>query len=252
VTVATTILVFAFLVHLLIKYRRQAGRKGVYIHGNHQLEVAWTLTPALLLVIMGILSLRVWADVTLNPPNASRDEVTDVEVLAQQFQWNIRYPGQDGEYGTKDDIGSFDPDPDKAGQWITGEITVPVDKPVRVHLMSKDVIHSFFLAHMRMKRDAVPGLRGEVYFTPTRTGRFELTCSQLCGPQHYSMSGFLVVKNQEEYDRWLAERQAEVDERLAEEGGEEPADQAREPAPSQPAATQPAAAELWATQPAGS
>lgn len=216
VTSVTMIAVFVFLIYLLIRYRHRPGRRVAYVHGNHRLEVIWTLTPAVLLVVLGILSLRVWADVTLNPPDPLREDVTEVEVLAQQFQWNIRYPGWDGKFGTADDIGSFDPRRPALG--IAGLVTVPVGKSVRVHLMSRDVLHSFFLPNMRMKRDAVPGLRTEIYFTPTQTGMFDIACAELCGPQHYVMAGKLIVLSQEEYDAWLDERMAEVDERLAQEG----------------------------------
>jgi cytochrome c oxidase subunit 2 len=205
VTVTVMIVVFVFLIALLIKYRHRPGRKVAYIHGNHRLEVIWTLTPAVLLVVMGILSLRVWADVTMRRIDPVAEDVTEVEVLAQQFQWNIRYPGRDGRFGTRDDIGTFDPtDPIKPA--IAGLINVPVGKTVRVHLMSKDVLHSFFLPNMRQKRDAVPGLRGELYFKPTKVGVYDIACAELCGPQHYSMNGKLIVMPQEEYDAWLTEQ----------------------------------------------
>ncbi|MEP0842988.1 MAG: cytochrome c oxidase subunit II [Phycisphaerae bacterium] len=232
VTVATMILVFAFLAYLLVKYRHRAGRRVAYVHGNHRLEVLWTLTPAVMLVVMGILSLRVWADVSLNPPDSSGD-VTEVEVLAQQFQWNVRYPGKDRRFGTPDDFYTFDPK-HEVKSLLPNRVTVPVGRPVKIYLMSKDVLHSFFLPHMRMKRDAVPGLRGVIYFTPTRTGRFDLACAELCGPQHYSMAGMFEVLSQEQYDAWYQERLDEVAEQIGEPAAEEPTTE--EPASSEPAA----------------
>src|SRR4029079_7897213 len=106
----------------------------------------------------------------------------------------------------------------------------------RVHLMSKDVLHSFFLPNMRMKLDAVPGLRGELWFTPTKLGSYDLACAEWCGPQHYTMRGQMNVLSQEDYDKWLKEREEEVASQI----GEEPAQEA--PAQEEPAKQEPAKA----------
>lgn len=213
ITVLVGLAVFGTLIYFLIKYRYQEGRKAVYLHGNHKLEMIWTITPAVILVIMGILSIRAWADIRMAEP-AYGEEIIEVEVLAQQFEWHIRYPGMDGKFGTLDDIGTFDKDdPDKS--IIRDTIIVPVGKMVRVHLMSRDVLHSFFVPNMRQKLDAVPGLRGTLTFTPTRTGKFDLMCAELCGAQHYAMQGVLYVLSEEDYGAWLSERNAEVREILS-------------------------------------
>jgi cytochrome c oxidase subunit 2 len=86
------------------------------------------------------------------------------------------------------------------------EITVPVDRTVRVTLRSKDVIHSFFLPNFRVKQDAVPGMSPEVVFVPTRVGHYELACAELCGLAHYRMRGFFNVVSQSEFDQWLQEQ----------------------------------------------
>ncbi len=271
VTVITGIAVFAVLGYILYKYRHQEGRKAIFLHGSHRLEMIWTITPAVILVIMGILSIRAWADIRMSEP-AFGEEVTEVEVLAEQFQWNIRYPGMDGKFGTMDDIGTFDKqDPDKSA--IPGNIHVPVGKTVRVHLMSRDVLHSFFLPNMRQKLDAVPGIRGTMKFTPTKVGKYDLLCAELCGPQHYSMSGALYVMSQEDYDAWLGQRNAEIRDILSYygievgggdwgggEGGteeawpdeDEPVEESEEPepeaeAPAEPEAEAPAEDEAEAT-----
>lgn len=238
VTMITMIAVLAVLVYFLFKYRHQPGRKAVFIHGSHKLEVFWTITPAVLLVIMGILSIRVWADVRFSRPDRSVEEVTEVEVLAQQFQWNLRYPGLDGKFGTLDDLGTFDPDdPDQAIR--IAEIVVPVDRHVRMILRSKDVLHSFFIPNMRQKLDAVPGLRGELWFKPTKTGLYEVACAELCGPQHYAMKGRIRVLSQEDFDAWWEEEYAEVleileyyaeeDEEMEEDAEEEEMEEEEEP-----------------------
>ncbi len=224
VTSVTMVAVFVVMTLFLIKYRHREGRRATFIHGNHQAEMIWTVTPAVILVVMGILSIRAWGQLRMNKPGPEV-EATDIEVLAQQFQWNFRYPGKDGKFGTRDDIGTFDMS-DQEKSPIIGTFYVPVDKPVRVHLMSKDVLHSFFLPNVRMKLDAVPGLRGDLWFTPTRVGRYDLACAELCGPQHYTMRGEMVVMSQEDYSAWLKERMSEIADLIGEEA--EPSEEPKE------------------------
>lgn len=156
------------------------------------------------------IGLPVWAEYyqTTTPADAVK-----IEVTAQQFLWNVRYPGPDGKFGKTqfaliDDatnpIGQDKTDPDGRDDILTqNEITVPVGRAVRITLRSKDVIHSFFLPNFRVKQDAVPGMSPEVMFFPTRTGNFELLCAELCGLAHYRMRGFFNVVSNEEFDTWL-------------------------------------------------
>lgn len=202
VTLITMIAVLAVLGWFLVKYRYRPGRKAVFIHGSHKLEMIWTITPAVMLVVMGILSIRVWADIRFDRPKPGED-VTEIEVLAQQFLWNVRYPGDDRRFGTPDDLGSFAPeDQELEKARIRNIIHVPVGKTVLIHLSSKDVLHSFFVPNMRQKLDAVPGLAGELWFKPTEPGRYEIACAELCGPQHYAMRGELIVMRPEDYKAW--------------------------------------------------
>ena len=100
-------------------------------------------------------------------------------------------------------------DPAGSDDVITiNEITVPVGRPVRVRLRSKDMIHSFFLPNFRVKQDTVPGMTPEVIFLPTREGEFELACAQLCGLAHYRMRGFFNVVSQPQFDEWLRKQAA--------------------------------------------
>jgi cytochrome c oxidase subunit 2 len=246
--VLTTVImlaVFALLIYFLVKYRHDPRRRAEFIHGHHRAEVIWTATPAIILIIMGILSIRVWGQMRLDRPDPTKIPITEVEVLAQQFQWNIRYPGADGVMGTRDDIGTFNPD-DQQKTPIVSQIHVPVNRTVRIHLRSKDVLHSFFLPNMRTKLDAVPGLHGELWFTPDQIGKFEIACAELCGPQHYTMRGVLEVMSQEDYDTWLKAEEDKVREAIGEEGGA-----AAETKPEGEQATAPAAEEKPAqSQPA--
>jgi cytochrome c oxidase subunit 2 len=97
-------------------------------------------------------------------------------------------------------------DPDAKDDITTiNQLNLPVDRPILVHLSSKDVIHSFGLVEMRVKQDAIPGMDIPVWFIPNKVGEFEIACSQLCGLGHYRMRGFISVKSQADYDSWLAE-----------------------------------------------
>ncbi|MEO6182601.1 MAG: hypothetical protein ABIP71_05795, partial [Verrucomicrobiota bacterium] len=135
---------------------------------------------------------------------------------AEQFQWNSRYPGDNKVFGKQDIkavsstnlLGYVSDDPNGKDD-ITpgmGEMHVPVNKPVIVHLTSKDVIHSFQLDPMRVTQDAIPGMAIPAQFTPNRVGKYLITCAQLCGSGHSTMKGFFTVDTAEDYQKWLSEK----------------------------------------------
>jgi cytochrome c oxidase subunit II len=135
--------------------------------------------------------------------------------FAQQFSFNYHLPGPDGQFGRRDvsfdsntnPVGLDPNDPAGKDDIVTvGELHVPVNRPVIIELSSKDVVHDFFLPHMRIGADAVPGSQIPMWFTPIKTGTYEVICAQLCGLGHYSMKGTLVVDTPEEYQAWLKER----------------------------------------------
>jgi cytochrome c oxidase subunit 2 len=142
------------------------------------------------------------------------DDAVTVEVLAQQFVWNFRYPGPDRVFGRTDPtlyddvtnpMGVDPTDPASADDIVMiNNMYLPVDEAVHLVLRSRDVIHSLFLPHFRVKQDAVPGMSIDVQFMPTRTGDFEIPCTELCGMAHYRMQGFLHVLTRAEFDDWLA------------------------------------------------
>jgi len=156
------------------------------------------------------IGMPVWSEYFAATPPA--DAIT-IEVTAQQFMWNVRYPGPDGKFGrtnpalvddTTNPLGMVRTDPDGKDDVVTlNEITVPLGRAVRILLRSKDVIHSFFLPNFRVKQDAVPGMTPEIVFFPTRKGTFELACAQLCGLAHYRMRGTFNVVSPEEFTAWL-------------------------------------------------
>jgi cytochrome c oxidase subunit II len=160
------------------------------------------------------IGIPVWAEYFDAAPNP---DAILIDVTAQQFMWNVRYPGRDRTFGRTlptliDDatnpIGMDRNDPAAKDDVLTiNEITVPVNRPVRIRLHSKDVIHSFFLPNFRVKQDAVPGMSPEVMFVPTRRGNYELACAELCGLAHYRMRGFFNVVTQQEFDEWLRQQE---------------------------------------------
>jgi cytochrome c oxidase subunit 2 len=137
-----------------------------------------------------------------------------VEALGQQWHWTYRFPGGDGELGTVDakfysDDNPFGMDPDdprgRDDILVDGpEVHLPIDRPVKMLLRSKDVLHNFTVAQFRVKMDLVPGLVSFMWFTPTRTGEFEVLCEELCGIGHHTMRGKVVVDEQQDYEQWLA------------------------------------------------
>ena len=142
------------------------------------------------------------------------EDATVIQIMAQQFGWNVRYAGPDGKWGRQDmkliaDNNIFGVDPADPGgkddiQYYNGDIHVVVNKPVLIYLSSKDVIHSLKLVAMRITQDAIPGLRIPCTFTPSKIGRYQIECAQLCGGGHAAMAGgFLVVQSRDDYKAWL-------------------------------------------------
>ena len=147
-----------------------------------------------------------------------KDKSLQVHIVAEQFAWNIHYPGKDGVFGKMDPklITASNPlglDPNDANgkdDVITlNQLHIPVDTPVIVNLSSKDVIHSFTLPVMRVKQDVIPGQVIPIWFEAKSTGNFEIACAQLCGLGHYRMRGFFIVDTKENFAKWLGEQAAE-------------------------------------------
>ena len=187
------VLVEGALLWFLIRYRHREGRSAVYLHGNAVVEIVWTLVPACVVIYLAFASQRLWAQIQGPPP----PHQLEVEVNAEQFAWNIRYPGPDGRFGTSDDITTIN------------QLHLPLGQVVLVHLTSKDVIHSFFLPQFRLKRDAVPGITGRVWLQATKPGHDEIVCAELCGIGHYRMRGFVTIQSPQEFQAWLEQTNAE-------------------------------------------
>ncbi len=188
------VIVEMLLLLFLFRYRHREGRRATYTHGNNRVEVVWTIVPAVICVVLALLSRRSWAEIKQQMPK----EALPIEITAEQFAWNIRYPGPDGKLDTADDIVTLN------------QLHIPVGRAVVVTLRSKDVIHSFFLPEFRVKQDAVPGMSTRIWFDGQRAGHWEIACAELCGLGHYRMKGFITVESQEEFDKFLAEQAAQA------------------------------------------
>jgi cytochrome c oxidase subunit II len=179
-------------------------------------ERRWALIPVAVMTVVAeggviVLGLPVWGKYYAAPPA----DVLTVEVPAEQFAWNVRYAGADGQFGrtspqliTLNNPIGLDSGDRKASDDIIllNDIHLPVNRPARIRLHSKDVIHSFYVPDFRMRQDAVPGMSIDVWFVPTETGTFELACSQLCGFGHYTMRGLVTVVPEQEFEQWLVEQ----------------------------------------------
>jgi cytochrome c oxidase subunit 2 len=208
---------FGYFVFTLWRFRAKTNPKadyqGVRNHASNYIELAVAGVEAVLLIFVAI---PLWAhasDITKIPKDA---DATTIQIVAQQFAWNCRYAGKDGAFGkqdmhyvTSENVFGIAPD-DANGKddvQVLNEIHVPVGKPVIAYISSKDVIHSFKVIALRVTQDAIPGMRIPTWFKATQEGRYQINCAQLCGNGHSTMSsGFLVVENQEAFDKWLADK----------------------------------------------
>jgi cytochrome c oxidase subunit 2 len=204
----------AFFIYVLIRFRRSrnpvADHEGVKTGISTHLEFGVVLIEAVLLVGFAI---PLWGKFVNDFPD-TKDAIL-VSVIGQQFSWNYHMPGPDGHFGRRDisfitnsnPIGLDPNSPEgKDDLVVAGELHVPVNRPVILEISSKDVIHNFALPNMRAAQDAIPGQIIPMWFTPIKTGSYEVICGQLCGLGHYSMKGTLVVDTQEDYQAWLKER----------------------------------------------
>ncbi len=207
-----------YFLFVLFRFRRGANAKADYVGAKGKVakmtEIAIAIIEVVLLVFYAI---PAWATRVRQFPTES--EAVVVRVSGEQFAWNVRYPGRDGKFGRTDlklispdnPLGLDRSDPDAKDDITTiNQLNLPVDRPVLVHLTSKDVIHSFALYEMRVKQDAIPGLEIPVWFIPNRVGEYEITCSQLCGLGHFRMRGFVTIQNAADYSKWMADQEKEL------------------------------------------
>ncbi len=201
-----------FMAYAILRYRNKSKeQRAKYEPENKKLEAWLTIITTVGVVAMLAPGLIVWGKFVSPPENADI-----VEAIGQQWQWSFRLPGKDGQLGTSDARKISIDNPfgmnaeDPYGQddiLIAGnELHIPVDRPAKFLLRSKDVLHNFTVPQFRVKMDLVPGMVTWQWLTPTRTGTFEILCEELCGIGHHTMRGKVVVEEHADYQAWLAQQ----------------------------------------------
>jgi cytochrome c oxidase subunit 2 len=214
---ATHVLLFYFP----FKYQFKEGNRAAFYPDNNKLEVIWTIVPAIVLTLLVLSGWKVWRDITADAPQ----EAEVVEIVGQQFNWHVRYPGKvDKELGAynyklidaSNAVGIDLADENSFDDFMapSGEIRVPVGKPVLLKIRARDVLHSVYMPHFRLKMDAVPGMPTRFWFTPTKTTAqmkqdmnnpdfdYELACTEVCGRGHFSMRLRVIVEEEADYRKW--------------------------------------------------
>ena len=180
---ALWIFVVGYLVYFAIAFRAKPSDPpdaiGLQIHDNHKLEFWWTVIPSIFVVLLSIVSVKIWYEILLEPQNG-----IVVEAIGHQFYFSFRYPQINGE--------------------VSDEMHLPVNVPVTLNLTSADVIHGFWVPAMRLKNDTVPGLVTTIKFTPRLPGRYHIVCTQFCGVLHSEMDKqYLVIEDKASFDKWF-------------------------------------------------
>lgn len=209
VTGAVFVAVTLFIVVALVRYRDKGKHRALYEPENKRLELWLTVVTSLGIAALLAPGLFVWNAFVTVP-----DDAHEVEVVGQQWHWSFRFPGEDGEFGAtrnslvdEDNPYGVEPDDPRGRDDILADsprLLLPVDRPVKLVLLSRDVLHNFKVAPFRAKMDAVPGQRSYFWLTPTRIGEFEAVCAELCGIAHFAMRSRVEVVSQERFDSWLA------------------------------------------------
>ncbi len=221
VTVFAFTIIFIAMFWFTYAYRYNKNRKAAFFADNHYLEITWTVVPAIVLALLIFKGLRAWNDIT-GP--ASKDAVV-IEMIGQQFAWTARYPGvkdkQLGNHNYKlidasNEFGLDLRDKNSFDDFKSLTLYLPKGREVLLKIRAKDVLHSVFLPHFRLKMDAVPGVATHFKFTPTKTTQdmrdetgnpnfnYEMACTEVCGKGHFSMRFPVIVVEPEEYEKWMA------------------------------------------------
>ncbi|HGL6719269.1 c-type cytochrome [Burkholderia contaminans] len=220
ITGAFFIAINLFIVVALVRYRHRSGHRAAYEPHNRKLE--WWLIGLTIVGVAALLApgLFVYADYIRPPRN-----VLQMEVLGQQWQWRFRFAGPGGKLGTTDVryIGNDNPyglnpaDPDGRDNYLieSPEVHLPLNRPVQVLTRSRDVLHDFYVPPFRARMNMVPGMVTTFWFTPTKAGRYDILCAQLCGIGHSGMRGVVVVEDEAAFSRWLAQQTTFAQQQMA-------------------------------------
>src|SRR5690348_5717 len=225
ITVFAFTIIFIGMFWFTFKYRYDKNRKADFLADNHTLEIIWTIIPAIVLALLIFRGLRTWNDIV--KPASAEAEV--VEVIGQQFAWSVRYPGVKnnvlGKHNFKlidaaNEFGLDLSDKNSFDDFKAPELHLPKGREVLIKIRAKDVLHSVFLPHFRVKMDAVPGMPTQFKFTATHTTQemrdklgnpnfnYELACAEICGRGHFSMKMLVVVDDTITYKNWKASQES--------------------------------------------
>jgi len=200
----------ALVIYSLFKFRKKEGEfgDGIALEGNLSLEIIWTVIPSIIVLFVGIYSYniydrmggmnelnhnhgnmntnseKIWAGISQGNSSNSGLGETAIEVSAMQFAFLFNYP---------------------QGEFISGELHVPVDQEISIRMESKDVIHAFWIPEFRIKQDIIPGQPTILNFTPTKIGKYPIICAELCGPYHGGMRASIIVEDSSDYERWFTQ-----------------------------------------------
>ncbi len=222
IIIAVFILTQIALFWFIYKYAYRKGQKAYFYPHNNKIEVIWTVIPTIVLAVLVVTGLRSWNQIT----QGKNDDGINIQIYAKQFDFTARYPGSDNKLGgsyfkliTSDNpLGMKTEDPAGANDKMSNELHMVVNKPVKLHINSRDVLHSVYLPHFRAQMNAVPGMTTFFYFKPTITtadmrkktknDKFDyvLLCNKICGVSHYMMNMKVVVETEAEYNDWLAKQ----------------------------------------------
>ena len=226
ITMAVTGIVF-LITHVLLfifpyKYQYKEGRKAAFYPDNHKLELIWTAVPGVVMAGLVISGWMAWSDITAPAP----EKAHVVEIMGYQFAWDVRYPGKDNVLGDYDyrlinasnSHGIDFTDKNSIDDFPSPKVVIPKGEPVLFKIRARDVLHSVFAPHMRLKMDAVPGMPTRFWFVPTKTTaemraelknpefEYEIACTEICGRGHFSMKKIIEVVEPAEYQKWLSEQ----------------------------------------------
>ncbi|MFZ2905006.1 MAG: cytochrome c oxidase subunit II [Cyclobacteriaceae bacterium] len=225
ITVVAFVIISIAMFIFVYKYQYKEGNRAKFFPDNHYLELTWTIIPAIVLAVLIFTGLKTWNEIT-SP--ASKDAEV-IELIGQQFAWTARYPGKDKELGKVnfkliDNVGNefgLDlTDNNTFDDFKSLELHLPVNKEILLKIRAKDVLHSVYLPHFRVKMDAVPGMPTHFKFTATKTTQemrdelgnqafnYEMACAEICGRGHFSMRFPVVVDTEEDYERWKLAQEA--------------------------------------------
>jgi cytochrome c oxidase subunit 2 len=202
------------------KYQYDPNRKATFYPENHKLELIWTVIPAIVLTVLVIGGYRTWTDITAEAPKGAHI----IEIMGKQFAWQVRYPGKDSELGkynfklidSQNEFGLDFRDKANYDDFIPRELHLPKGEPVLLKIRARDVLHSVFAPHFRLKMDAVPGMPTKFWFVPRTSTQemreklndpefnYELACTEVCGRGHFAMKFIIVVDEPEDYAKWYA------------------------------------------------